>query len=167
MVKENEYSMEVKNVLEDYMKKKELCYTFAEEYGLFYFDVSLSASAIKKIDYFLYISDSDFIVYAIMPIGVNINDKRALQRAAEFICRANHGLKFGNFELDYDKGEIRYKYPVECFDNVPSLSTFEKSIVIPLKMVDGYSLELFKVIYLNKSIEEALEECKNKTIQED
>ncbi|MBO5371909.1 MAG: hypothetical protein J6A75_04215 [Lachnospiraceae bacterium] len=167
MAKENEYAMQVKDVLEDYMQKKELSYTFSEEYGLFYFYVSLSENAIKKIDYFLYITESDFIVYAIMPIGVDASDAQAMHKAAEFICRANHGLIFGNFELDYDKGEIRYKYPVECFGKMPSLSTFERSIVIPLKMVDGYSVELLKVIYLNKSIKEALEDCKNRTIQEE
>lgn len=37
---------------------------------------------------------------------------------AEFLARANYGLRFGNFEFDPDDGDIRYKTTIE-FDEEP------------------------------------------------
>ena len=50
--------------------------------------------------------DDSFVVYSIFPIKVP-EDKRS--EIAEFITPANYGLNHGNFEMDFDDGEIRYK----------------------------------------------------------
>jgi hypothetical protein len=34
-------------------------------------------------------------------------------RVAEFITRANYGLRIGNFELDFGDGEVRYKTSID------------------------------------------------------
>jgi hypothetical protein len=46
------------------------------------------------------------LVYAVCPVRV---PEPARPSVAEFITRANYGLRIGNFELDYDDGEVRYK----------------------------------------------------------
>lgn len=48
-------------------------------------------------------------VYSLCPHRVPI-DKR--QGAAEVITRANYGLPVGNFEMDYEDGEIRFKVSI-------------------------------------------------------
>ena len=35
---------------------------------------------------------------------------------AEFLTRANYGLIVGNFELDFDDGEVRYKTSLDVED---------------------------------------------------
>src|SRR5512139_1571922 len=45
-------------------------------------------------------------------------NKRAA--AAEFLTRANYGLASGNFEMDWDTGEIRFKTSLEVEGDQPS-----------------------------------------------
>ena len=46
------------------------------------------------------------IFYSYLPVNVPVDKMVA---AAEFVTRANRGMRIGNFELDYDDGEVRYK----------------------------------------------------------
>lgn len=34
----------------------------------------------------------------------------------EYITRANYGLTNGNFEMDFNDGELRYKTNISCYD---------------------------------------------------
>lgn len=51
---------------------------------------------------------SMLIFYFIPPITV-ATKKEALLPVAEYLTRANYGMIFGNFELDFNDGEVRYK----------------------------------------------------------
>lgn len=53
------------------------------------------------------------VVYARLPM--NVAEKRRLSMC-EFITRANFGLVLGNFEMDVDDGELRYKNSVALED---------------------------------------------------
>jgi hypothetical protein len=48
--------------------------------------------------------------YSVCPLTVPENRRREV---ADFLTRANYGLAVGNFELDFDDGEIRYKTVLE------------------------------------------------------
>src|SRR3954467_14939357 len=47
-----------------------------------------------------------FIFYVVMPVRAPAQMRLAV---AEYITRANYGLRIGNFEMDFDDGEVRYK----------------------------------------------------------
>src|SRR3569832_1222181 len=51
-------------------------------------------------------AQSQVIFYSLCPLSVA---GKKLDAMAEFLTRANYGLVVGNFEMDYDDGEIRYK----------------------------------------------------------
>jgi hypothetical protein len=51
-----------------------------------------------------------FFFYSICP--VNVPPERRLA-VAEFLTRANYGLKVGNFEMDIDDGEVRFKTSID------------------------------------------------------
>jgi hypothetical protein len=53
------------------------------------------------------------IVYSICPLRVP-EAKRA--QMAEFLTRANYGLVIGNFEMDFEDGEVRYKTSLDLED---------------------------------------------------
>lgn len=50
--------------------------------------------------------DQQVLFYSICPLVCAAERRGAV---AEFLCRANWGLVIGNFELDWDQGQIRYK----------------------------------------------------------
>lgn len=54
--------------------------------------------------FILFVSEDAVQSYASMPAPA----KTKLAEIAEFVTRANHGLKFGKFELDYNDGEVRF-----------------------------------------------------------
>ena len=47
-----------------------------------------------------------FLFYSICPFGIPSLNRSAI---AEFITRANYGMELGNFEFNFDSGEIRFK----------------------------------------------------------
>lgn len=53
------------------------------------------------------------LVYSLFPQSVEHNLR---PRLCELICRINYGLILGNFELDWDDGELRYKTSMDVED---------------------------------------------------
>lgn len=77
------------------------------------------------------VHQGDYVVYAVSPIKVDPKDSLMLQKMSEYICRANYGLNCGNFELDYNDGEIRYKCYVSCEgDAVPTVEIIRESFFV-------------------------------------
>ena len=60
------------------------------------------------------------LLYSVPPLRVPEERRREV---AEFLTRANYGLLIGNFELDMEDGEVRYKtgMDVEGAELTPSL----------------------------------------------
>jgi hypothetical protein len=54
--------------------------------------------------------DEQLVVYSLIPARVPPDRRTSV---AVFLTRANYGLAIGNFELDLDDGEVRYKTSVD------------------------------------------------------
>ena len=48
-----------------------------------------------------------YCVYAISPVGADVSNLEERAAMAEFLCRANYGMRYGNFEMDLQDGELR------------------------------------------------------------
>lgn len=70
-------------------------------------------------------------------IGVKA-DEDSMEEMAEFLHRANYGLAFGNFEMDFNDGEIRYKMSLNCVDSLPGADAIEDVLYLPLSMFERY-----------------------------
>lgn len=95
------------------------------------------------------------------PIGVDKNDLNSMTRMAEFICRANYGLKNGNFEMDFRDGELRYKVFVDCTGINPSNDIIKTSIYSPALMFERYGGGITDVIFSDISVESSINKCEN------
>lgn len=66
---------------------------------------------------------------------------------AEFLTRANYGLKMGNFELDFSDGEVRYKTSIDV-EGGQLVSTMVKNLVYAnVLMMDKYYPGIMSVVY--------------------
>jgi hypothetical protein len=75
---------------------------------------------------------------------------------AEFITRANYGLRIGNFELDMSDGEIRYKSSLD-FEGIPLSAALIKNAIYPaVQTMDRYFAGLLQVMYGQNTPEEAI-----------
>ena len=80
---------------------------------------------------------------------------------AEFITRANYGLPAGNFEMDFDSGEIRAKCSVD-FEGIILVPILVKNILYTvLLLVDEYMPGFKAVLDDDKSPREAIDLIEN------
>lgn len=92
----------------------------------------------------IHILDDSYVAYA------SLNNKATSEnygKIAEYLHRANFGLAFGNFEMDYFDGEIRYKYSAEI-ENPNNISNhaLDKCILLPCLMFERYGNGIIKLL---------------------
>jgi hypothetical protein len=76
-----------------------------------------------------------FVFYSICPI-VAPEEKRSV--IAEFITRANYGMTIGNFELDFEDGEIRYKASIDVEGDRLTPALIKNLVYTNVMMMDEY-----------------------------
>jgi hypothetical protein len=95
------------------------------------------------------------IIYAIAPNNV---PEEARAGVAEYLTRANYGMYIGNFELDYNDGEVRFKSSVDFEDVSLDPKLIRNTIYPAVRLMDKYLPGLLKVAYGGKSPLEAVSE---------
>ncbi len=96
-----------------------------------------------------------FLFYVMAPTKAAVEQRL---RVAEFITRANYGLRIGNFELDFRDGEVRYKSSLD-FEGVELTPALIRNAIYPaVQTMDRYLPGLMSVIYGSTSPEEAIAE---------
>ncbi len=84
------------------------------------------------------------MAYVVAPVNAPEELRTAV---AEFITRANYGLRIGNFEMDFDDGEIRYKSSID-FEGVQLDKPLIKNAIYPaVQTMDRYLPNIMKLIY--------------------
>ena len=110
-----------------------------------YIDVAVMSATIEAIvgvviavSAFLIIRfrKTDYNVYMISPVSA---DAENLGEVLRFAAMANYGLASGNFEVDVEDGEIRYKSYVDCdgLEKLPK-ELFDDGINACWAMMDRY-----------------------------
>ena len=162
----NTYSMKIANVIKGFLENDDWHYSFDEKRGMFRFGLNLK-SKLKNIKYFIDVKEDEFICYAISPIGADADDGNMMASLAEFICRANYGLKNGNFELDFSDGEIRYKSFVDCDEVMPSEKVVHNVIYCTATMFDRYAPGILGIIFNDMSAKDAIEKIEGKSPEDE
>lgn len=98
------------------------------------------------------------LFYVLAPIKA---PEAARPAVAEYITRANYGMRIGNFEMDYRDGEVRYKSSLDFEEATLSAPLIEHAIYPAVHTMDRYLPGLMAVIYGNKPPAEAIAEIEN------
>ena len=152
------YGYFIKEAIEDFLKEDDWHYTFDEEKELIRMGINLNGK-IKECKLLVDLRDTYYYVYATISINA---DEDCRQKVAEYLTRANYGMRFGNFEMDMEDGEIRYKMTVDCGDDsdcIPTKSIIKRSIYTPASMMQKYGDELLAVMYGFMEPKEAIEKA--------
>lgn len=92
--------------------------------------------------------------YAISPISARM--KR--NEVSEFLTRANYGMKYGNFEMDWDDGEVRFHLLRSAVSLENDTDNVMKQLLqLPASMMHKYISGLFAVIRGEKTPHEAID----------
>jgi hypothetical protein len=84
-----------------------------------------------------------FIFYSLCPL-LAPEDKRTA--VAEFITRANDGMIIGNFEMDFNDGEIRYKTSIDIDGDELTSDIIKRLVYANVTMMDDYLPGIIAVI---------------------
>lgn len=87
------------------------------------------------------------IFYSYMPVNSPADKMTAV---SEFLSRANRGMRIGNFELDYDDGEVRYKTSIDVEGGELSNKMIDNLLRANLTTMDRYFTGLMELIYGEK-----------------
>ena len=93
------------------------------------------------------------LFYSYCPVKVPEN-KRPL--VGDFLTRANYGLLVGNFEMDYNDGEVRYKTSIDVEGDRLSVPLMKRLVYDNLAVMDRYLPGVLSVIYGGASPTEAI-----------
>ncbi len=116
---------------------------------------------IKFILYEVIVNEKDYNVYVISPVSAGSGDSIQKQRLAEFVCRANWGLRDGDFELDMRDGELRYKTYVNCDGIALNDRVIHKSIHLPASVMIHYSDGIVRLLNTDMDAESAVLMCED------
>lgn len=94
------------------------------------------------------------IVYSVCPVTAPAERRAAL---AEFITRANYGLIIGNFELDFEDGEIRYKTSLDAEGLTLSPIVLKNLINANVSTMDQYLPGLLTLLFADASPREMID----------
>ncbi len=158
MASNNEYSISIANAIKRFLDDDDWKYAFDESRGLFDFGLNLSCK-LSNARYKILVRDNSYTVYAYSPLSADAEDKTMLASMAQFLHGANYGLRNGNFELDFNDGEIRYKSFVDCEGSLPSTEIIKNSIYIPASMIKRYSGGIVEIIVNSADPSECLKQC--------
>ncbi len=125
---------QIVDAVRNWLKANDWYYDYNAEKHMFNMSISLK-SKLQSGRIFVDVKEDCYAVYIYAPI----RGKDNLAELTKYLTMANYGLLNGNFELDVDDGEIRYKTYVNC-DGLQELSSavIEDSIYVGCVMMDRY-----------------------------
>ena len=157
-MRRSEYSDEIVNVVKQFLAEDDWHYSFNEETGIFRFGLRIR-SKIQNISYVIDVHDDEFVSYGMCPIGADCEDPEMMAQMAEFICRANYGLKNGCFEMDWRDGEIRFRSYVDCENLLPSTTVVKNSVHCTAAMIKRYAPGIVDIIFGGAKAKDAITKC--------
>ncbi|MEH0155816.1 YbjN domain-containing protein [Limibacter armeniacum] len=93
--------------------------------------------------------------FSLIPLNVPIDRLHAI---SEYINRANYGLHYGSFEMDYDTGEVRYRTTAFTSCEMLNQQIVSSLIHVNLNTMDRYLHGAMKVMYGDANPKEIIEE---------
>ncbi len=152
------YSIEIAKAIKNFLDGDDWHYGFDEADGIFKMGVNLKCK-LGSTDIRVKVGDDYFTAYAAIKMNADEGCRAAV---AEFITRANYGLRNGNFEMDFRDGELRYKSFNNCDGVIPSKAIIADGIMIPALMIDRYGDGLVSVMFGLQTAEEAITAIESK-----
>ncbi len=94
-----------------------------------------------------------FLFHSYLPVKAP-EDKRPV--LADMLTRANYGLYIGNFELDFNDGEVRFKTSLDVENDRLSHALTKGAVYANVSIMDKYLPGIMSVIYGGASPTEAI-----------
>jgi len=95
------------------------------------------------------------VFHSTVPLRVQPEQRSVV---AEYLCRANHGVMLGNFDLDFESGAVRYKTSIDVDGGELTTGMVKTLLHINLSTADRYAKGLIGVLYRELTPAQAIAE---------
>lgn len=95
------------------------------------------------------------VFYAVVPLRVPQEQRLVV---AEYLCRVNFSVMIGNFELDIERGDVRYKTSVDVEGGELTVGMVKTLLHINLSTADKYVRGLIGILYRELTPAQAIAE---------
>ena len=155
--KEHSYNENIAAAIKKFFEDDEWHFDFNEDEGVFKCGLAVHGK-LGDVQVVVTVGSNDFTSYHILRIKASEDVRSAV---AEYLTRANYGLKLGNFEMDFRDGEIRYKAYDMCAESeeAPDEEIIRRCIYVGGAMVSRYGDPLLKVMFGFADPDEAVAEA--------
>lgn len=153
-----DYNPEIAAAIRAFLGEKDWQYLFQKKKGLFHFYTRIRGT-LGKIQYIVEVFQDSYLVVAYSPLFAKPDDPAQMKNMAEFVCHANYRSLCGNFNLDFDDGELHYKCYVNCEGIQPSQAVIRYSIYRPAEMFTRYNDAIVQIMVNDMPASEAVARC--------
>ena len=114
-------------------------FEFDKAEGVFAFPLPLRDSCIDRLQYYIFVLDDRYVLYAHPPFRADFSVRRNKWQLAMFLLKANYVLYDGSFQLNYRNGIIRYRIFHQCDDRIPSEDNIREAIQAAACAYEAYA----------------------------
>ena len=153
---ERDTAADIRKAVEDYFETEGAKYMPFDERGVAHATYGVDVK-FGHVEVFFHAYRDMLILHFIVPLKAG-EDERA--KVGEFLHRANYGLKVGNFDFDFNDGEISYRVAIYCGSDEfepPRHEQIDAALSIGLMMIDRYGDGLVKVMFGLAEPEDAID----------
>jgi hypothetical protein len=91
----------------------------------------------------IFVEREQYVFYAVPTLKVPTGKRKDI---AEFIIRVNHGMRIGNFDMDFETGELNFKSSINFRGELLSVGFIEGAIGPSIEAIDLYLPGIVNVI---------------------
>ena len=100
------------------------------------------------------VREDNYSTLTTLPLAADMDHRLAM---AEYLTRANFNLRNGNFELNMEDGEIRFKTYVHVGAAAPDISAARQAVLLPFLILERFGDGIIDVLFGFKTPKEAFE----------
>ena len=149
------YSGAIADTLREHFSASGILAAFEDKNGVGVFTIRMKLRCrLQSAQMAAIVREDSLSTITTLPLTADTDHRLAM---AEYLTRINWGMRNGNFELNMNDGEIRYKTYVHVGQEKPDMAALRLATMIPFLMIDRYGDGLIDVLFGFKTPREAFE----------
>jgi len=133
---------------------------FEEEGGVGVFTIQMKLRCrLQNARMVILVRENNFSTLTTIPLSADENYRLAV---AEYLTRVNFNMRNGNFEMNMEDGEIRFKTYFHAGEEKMDINGARLCVLLPFLMMDRYGDGLIEVLFGFKSPKEAFDAASQK-----
>lgn len=149
------YSSDIRDQVQALLDETGIKAQFEDKAGVGVFAISMKLRCkLQTARMLVLLREDNFSTLTTIPLSADENYRLAV---AEYLTRANFNMRNGNFEMNMEDGEIRFKTYCHASNGQLDAAGARLCILLPFLMIDRYGDGLLEVLFGFRSPKEAFD----------